>query len=169
MFGFGMVLASGCGSKTLVRVGGGNLKSLVVFVVLGVSAFATLKGLTAVWRVATVDRVAATLPAGQDLPSLLAQGSGVAPRHARRCCWACWSAARCWRGRWRGPRGGAATCCSVASASARSMAAVWWVSGRLGHVAEHPLTLQESFLATNSQRMESLSFVVADRLHASTG
>ncbi len=35
MFGFGMVLASGCGSKTLVRVGGGNLKSLVVFVVLG--------------------------------------------------------------------------------------------------------------------------------------
>ena len=34
MFGFGMVLASGCGSKTLVRIGGGNLKSLVVFVVL---------------------------------------------------------------------------------------------------------------------------------------
>ena len=43
MFGFGMVLASGCGSKTLVRVGGGNLKSLVVFIVLGVAAFATLK------------------------------------------------------------------------------------------------------------------------------
>jgi uncharacterized membrane protein YedE/YeeE len=31
MFGFGMVLASGCGSKTLVRMGGGSLKSLVVF------------------------------------------------------------------------------------------------------------------------------------------
>src|ERR1700754_187433 len=58
MFGFGMVLASGCGSKTLVRIGGGNLKSLVVFVVLGVSAFATLKGITAVVRVATVDQVA---------------------------------------------------------------------------------------------------------------
>ncbi len=29
MFGFGMVLASGCGSKTLVRLGGGNLKALV--------------------------------------------------------------------------------------------------------------------------------------------
>lgn len=41
MFGFGMVLASGCGSKTLVRIGGGNLKSLVVFVVMGVAAFAT--------------------------------------------------------------------------------------------------------------------------------
>jgi len=31
LFGFGMVLASGCGSKTLVRIGGGSLKSLVVF------------------------------------------------------------------------------------------------------------------------------------------
>ena len=28
MFGFGMVLASGCGSKTLVRIGAGSLKSL---------------------------------------------------------------------------------------------------------------------------------------------
>ncbi|MDE2093622.1 MAG: YeeE/YedE family protein, partial [Burkholderiales bacterium] len=55
MFGFGMVLASGCGSKTLVRIGGGNLKSLVVFVVLGVAAFATIKGITAVARVATLD------------------------------------------------------------------------------------------------------------------
>jgi 7-cyano-7-deazaguanine synthase len=34
-FGIGMVLASGCGSKTLIRIGGGNLKSLVVFVTLG--------------------------------------------------------------------------------------------------------------------------------------
>ena len=51
MFGFGMVLASGCGSKTLVRVGGGSLKALVVFGVMGVAAFATLKGITAVARV----------------------------------------------------------------------------------------------------------------------
>ena len=33
MFGFGMVLASGCGSKTLVRIGGGNLKSVVVLAI----------------------------------------------------------------------------------------------------------------------------------------
>ena len=58
LFGFGMVLASGCGSKTLVRMGGGNLKSVVVFVVMGVAAFVTLKGMTAVLRVATVDRIA---------------------------------------------------------------------------------------------------------------
>src|SRR3990167_5452842 len=45
IFGFGMVLSSGCASKALVRVGGGNLKALVVVLVLGVAAFATLKGL----------------------------------------------------------------------------------------------------------------------------
>jgi hypothetical protein len=41
MFGVGMVLASGCGNKTLIRMGTGNLKSWVVFVFMGVSAFAT--------------------------------------------------------------------------------------------------------------------------------
>ncbi len=35
VFGIGMTLASGCGSRTLVRIGGGNLKSVVVFAVLG--------------------------------------------------------------------------------------------------------------------------------------
>ena len=34
MFGIGMTLASGCGNKTLVRIGGGNFKSLVVFAVM---------------------------------------------------------------------------------------------------------------------------------------
>ncbi|MCX7173660.1 MAG: YeeE/YedE family protein [Proteobacteria bacterium] len=33
MFGVGMTLASGCGNKTLVRIGGGNLKSLVVLAI----------------------------------------------------------------------------------------------------------------------------------------
>jgi hypothetical protein len=35
----------------------------------------------------------------------------------------------------------------------------WYVSGHLGHLAEHPETLEEAFLATNSGRMESLTFV----------
>src|SRR5689334_14801235 len=34
LFGFGMTLASGCGSRTLIRMGAGNLKSLVVVVFL---------------------------------------------------------------------------------------------------------------------------------------
>ena len=39
MFGVGMTLASGCGNKTLVRLGEGNMKSLVVLAVMGVAAW----------------------------------------------------------------------------------------------------------------------------------
>jgi len=39
MFGVGMTLASGCGNKTLVRLGEGNLKSLVVLVVMAACAW----------------------------------------------------------------------------------------------------------------------------------
>jgi uncharacterized membrane protein YedE/YeeE len=51
MFGFGMTLAGGCGSKTLVRLGAGNLKSLVVTIVLAIVAYMTLRGLLALVRV----------------------------------------------------------------------------------------------------------------------
>ena len=39
MFGVGMTLASGCGNKTLIRIGGGNLKSIVVFAIIGVISY----------------------------------------------------------------------------------------------------------------------------------
>lgn len=42
MFGFGMVLASGCGNKTLVRVGSGNLKSLIVLVIAMIASYLML-------------------------------------------------------------------------------------------------------------------------------
>lgn len=51
IFGVGMTLAAGCGQRNLVRVGGGNLKSLVVVIVLGVTAYMTLRGLLAVVRI----------------------------------------------------------------------------------------------------------------------
>jgi uncharacterized protein len=44
MFGVGMTLASGCGNKTLVRIGGGNLKSLVVLCVASFFAYLMLWG-----------------------------------------------------------------------------------------------------------------------------
>src|SRR5213075_3430415 len=50
LFGVGMTLGSGCGSKTLVRLGGGSLKSVVVFVFFGIAAYMTLKGLFPIWR-----------------------------------------------------------------------------------------------------------------------
>jgi hypothetical protein len=37
--------------------------------------------------------------------------------------------------------------------------AMWWLSGHMGFVAEHPETLEAVFLATHSGRAESLSFV----------
>lgn len=39
LFGIGMTLGSGCGNKTLVRVGGGNIKSIFVFVVISICAY----------------------------------------------------------------------------------------------------------------------------------
>ncbi len=39
LFGIGMTLASGCANKTLIRLGGGNLKSLVVFAGIAVVAY----------------------------------------------------------------------------------------------------------------------------------
>jgi uncharacterized membrane protein YedE/YeeE len=158
MFGFGMVLASGCGSKTLVRIGGGNLKSLVVFLMLGVAAFATLKGITAVARVATVDAVFVATPAGQDLPSLMAAATGASKATLAAVLGLvlgggllAWSLAA--------PAGRSADVLLAGLGLGAVVAAMWWVSGRWGHVAEDPNTLQEAFIATNSQRMESLSFV----------
>jgi uncharacterized membrane protein YedE/YeeE len=42
MFGVGMTLASGCGNKTMVRIGGGSLKSLTVLVVASICAYLML-------------------------------------------------------------------------------------------------------------------------------
>jgi uncharacterized membrane protein YedE/YeeE len=39
LFGIGMTLASGCGNKCLIRIGGGNLKSIMVMLIIGVIAY----------------------------------------------------------------------------------------------------------------------------------
>ncbi|HKK13725.1 MAG TPA: YeeE/YedE family protein [Gammaproteobacteria bacterium] len=39
LFGIGMTLASGCSNKTMVRIGGGNIKSLLVLLTLGFGAY----------------------------------------------------------------------------------------------------------------------------------
>jgi uncharacterized protein len=158
LFGFGMVLASGCGSKTLVRIGGGNLKSLVVFVVMGIAAFATLKGITGVARVRSVDAVFASLATGQDVPTLFSAATGVAKGTAAALLGSliaatmlAWVFAR--------PEGRSREVLLGGIGIGAAVAGVWWVSGVLGHVAEDPQTLQEAFVGTNSHRMESLSFV----------
>jgi len=51
LFGFGMTLSGGCGNKTLVRIGTGNLKSIVVFLIMGLVAYMTLRGITSFLRI----------------------------------------------------------------------------------------------------------------------
>jgi hypothetical protein len=144
MFGFGMVLASGCGNKTLLRIGAGSLKSVVVFIVMGVAAFATLKGISAVVRVNTVDlmQVATTMP---DLQMRLVISTVLA---TLLLVWAL-----------RNPSLRALPTLIPSLAIGSVIVAMWYVSGKVGFVAEHPDTLQEAFVATNSGRMEALSFV----------
>ena len=156
MFGFGMVLASGCGSKNLVRLGGGNLKALVVIGVLGVSGLATLRGITAVLRVNTLERAFIELPRGQDLPTLLAAATGIAtPALALLLGGAVAAALLAWV--LRRPEGRTAEVLWGGVGIGAVIVALWWVSGWLGFVPEDPNTLEPAFLATNSRRMESLS------------
>lgn len=85
MFGYGMTRAGGCGSRTLVRLGAGNLKSLIVFIVLGLCAYMTLRGIIAVARLridaaGTIDLAARGWPR-QGLPDMAAALLGLpAPR-----------------------------------------------------------------------------------------
>jgi len=52
MFGFGMVLTRGCGGRHLVLAAGGNLRSWMVLVVMGLVAYMTLRGILAAPRIA---------------------------------------------------------------------------------------------------------------------
>lgn len=158
LFGFGMVLASGCGSKTLIRIGTGSLKSAIVFLVMGIAAFATMKGITAVVRVATVDLWFLDISGGATLPSVISDALGVSQAvtglvlalviGGGLSAWSLVGRDFVWSGN------------ALAGLGIGGIVvAVWWVSGHLGYVAEHPESLQEAFVVTNSGRAEALSFV----------
>jgi len=158
LFGFGMTLGSGCGSRTLIRLGGGNLKSLIVLVFLGIAAYMTLKGVFVVWRAAALDPVRFDVGAAtSDLPTVLAKlGAPAAVKAALP--WLVAAAIAAWVFADRAFRttremivGGVVIGAVIVGG--------WYLSGHLGHLAEDPATLEEKFVATNSGRMESLSFV----------
>ncbi len=81
LFGVGMTLASGCGQRTLVRAGGGNLKSLVVLIFLGLTAYMTMRGLLALVRVNAIEvtniNLAAHNISNQGIGTLLASAFGL--------------------------------------------------------------------------------------------
>ena len=162
LFGVGMTLGSGCGSKTLVRLGGGSLKSLVVCVCLGIAAYMTLKGLFAIWRTRWIDPVATDLAAHniarQDVPTLIAAwtGAGLAPVElavALALAGALLAFVfkdRDFRGSFDHILGGTVVGLVIVGG--------WYVTGHLGF-AENPETLENTFFGTNSRTIESLSFV----------
>jgi uncharacterized protein len=157
IFGTGMVFASGCGAKTLIRIGGGSLKSLVVFLVLGLFAYMTIKGVFGVFRVSVLEKAVITFPGGQDIPALLTV-AGMAPEFAFLLAVlaigggliaACLAHRNFWT--FDNLLGGFGIGLAVIAA--------WYVSGHIGYLPENPETLEEAFIATNSGRMEALTFV----------
>lgn len=83
LFGIGMTIGSGCGQRTLVRVGSGNLKSLVLLIVLAISAYMTLRGLLALVRLQINDPTTIDLAekgfSGQGFSDLISAASGLSP------------------------------------------------------------------------------------------
>lgn len=78
LFGIGMTLASGCGNKCLIRIGGGNIKSIMVMLVIGVIAYFMIspfpgsdKTLFSLLFYDWIRPLSASLSTGQDLGSLL--------------------------------------------------------------------------------------------------
>lgn len=64
LFGYGMALAGNCGFGALARFGGGDLRSLVVVVVMGIVSFMTLAGPLAPLRIMLFAQESTTQPQG---------------------------------------------------------------------------------------------------------
>lgn len=86
LFGIGMTLASGCGNKTLIRIGGGNIKSIFVFLIIAVIAYYMVdpyKELEANWYQTFfqpwLDKASITVKSQTDLGSLAAGMTGGDP------------------------------------------------------------------------------------------
>jgi uncharacterized membrane protein YedE/YeeE len=163
LFGAGMVLASGCPQRNLVRAGSGSLKAWVTLGVVAVAAQMSLRGVLAPLRVRWLDAAALQLAHPQDLGSLLAHSLAPAlalalPTAALR--WALLGALLAatglllWRHRaaldlahWAGGM-------AVGLLASAALA----LTGHVGFIAEHPDTLEATWLATYSHRPEGLSF-----------
>jgi uncharacterized membrane protein YedE/YeeE len=85
IFGVGMTLASGCGNKCLIRIGGGNIKSAMVLLVIGVIAYfmtnpfpGSDSTLYSVLFYGWTNPMAVNLGAGQDLGTVFAGAEGAA-------------------------------------------------------------------------------------------
>jgi uncharacterized membrane protein YedE/YeeE len=162
LFGIGMTLAGGCVNKNLVRVGGGNLRSLVVLIFVAISAYMTLKGLLGQWRASYLDPVSFDLSSlglqSQSLPGVFSKLSGLSP-HAALLVVTLLAAAGLFGyvfidKRFRRNR------VQVFGAVVLGLVVVagWYLTGHIGY-GENPETLETIYFATNTHTLESMSFV----------
>ncbi len=84
LFGIGMTLASGCGNKALIRIGGGNLKSVMVVLIISVIAYFMVnpfpgsdQTLFTVLFYNWIRPLAVDLGAGSDLGTLISGSEGA--------------------------------------------------------------------------------------------
>ena len=158
LFGYGMVLASGCPQRSLVKAASGNLKAWVTLIVAAVTAQMTLRGVLAEVRVKALDAGGWQLATPQDLGSVLASALGLASASAVRgalllvllllaglLLWrqrAKVEPGHWWGGVWVG----------------LLLVAAWALTGHIGFIAEHPETLEATWMGTYSRRPEGFSF-----------
>ncbi|MDZ7812024.1 MAG: YeeE/YedE family protein [Ideonella sp.] len=157
VFGAGMVIASGCPQRNLVRLGSGSLKALVTLMVIAVSAQMTLRGLFAEGRARFLDTQALQLAGPQDLGYLLSALGGLSAMQWRGVVLALLllvAASLLWRYRREMETGHWVGGLSVGLL----VSAAWVLTGLVGYLPEHPDTLEPAWLGTATKRPEALSF-----------
>lgn len=82
LFGIGMTFGSGCGNKTLVRIGGGNIKSIFVLFIMGIFAYWMILGfgssvLGSYPPFAWINDLSFAMRPGQDIGSITAAVSSA--------------------------------------------------------------------------------------------
>lgn len=144
LFGFGMALNGTCGMGTLRQIGGGDLRALVTFLVLGITAMMTLRGFAGIARIAISDPLTVALgqSASQRLPYLAGLSGSTASFAAMFVGLAIVVGAFLHRGFRAAPR------FAVTGAAIGLIVVLgWWTTGVMG------------FDAFDSRRIESFTFV----------
>ena len=155
-FGIGMTLAGGCGQRTLVRLGGGSLKSVVVFLFLGYTALVTLTGIFGAFRVNVLQASAVTvhLDGVQTLPTIL----GLATPEGTLMVGLGIAAALLLFAFMNKEFRSSADNILAGIVIGLVVVAGWYVTGRFGFGMD-PDTLEYVYLGTNSHLAESMTFV----------
>ncbi|MDA8420401.1 MAG: YeeE/YedE family protein [Pseudomonadota bacterium] len=155
-----MTLGSGCGQRTLVRVGGGNLKSLVVMLMLGITAATTLYGVLALVRIHYIEVTNFNLSshgmANQGLDSVIVALTGI--KNAKLVHWVV-----------TGLLGGGLVLFAFASRDFRksfdnilagafiglAVVAAWYITGKIGHDDFNPIPVESfTFVAPISDALQ---------------